>query len=218
MTLFGLGLFGHGDCLSKWDKMGRESFRICEVRNASVKVGSECWEGELDWKSDFLVSLFWVYQMHNPCFDMCGWQLQMMYLFCQQTFVVYQPCASRCACPWDRYRDPYDRTPELKKLKTRGKGPKPFRIPLTWHAWYLANSVHYVLWDHSSHFIDVEAKACFSVELVWVSQLEREKLDFEPGLSHSRTLLSFHKAMQQVTPSLRCHLLKKSIHFITFLD
>lgn len=115
-------------------------------------------------------------------------------------------------------RDPYDRAPELKKLKTRQKGPKPFRIPLTWHAWYLANSVHCVLWDHSSHFIDVEAKASFSVELVWVSQLEREKLDFEPGLSHSRTLLSFHKAMQQVTPSLRCHLFKKSIHFITFLD
>ena len=36
------------------------------------------------------------------------------------------------------------------------------------------NSIHYILWAHSSHFRDVETKACFSVELAWVSIREGE--------------------------------------------
>ena len=170
-----------------------------ELQNVWVQ---ECIDDGGEWVSGrwvglkirLLVSLFWVYQRQNPYFGSCGCQLQMIYLFCQQTFVACQHVLVDVHTLGMDTVSPMTGPLGSRNWKWGAKGPKPFRMALTWHA--LCRVIQYTIFSELiPPILEMWRLKLALVLSLSESQLVRKKLGFEPGLSHSRALSPFHRVI-----------------------
>lgn len=133
----------------------------------------------LYWKSDFWVSLGLPKTTHIliSVSGSCKWYIYFAnrHVVCHHVLVDVQALGV-----------PYNRTPDLKKLKAGSRGCKIFRRSIC------IQVPNCALWGHSFYFTAVDTKAWFSVEHTWGLTAGGGGSSWILSLSHSRALLSFH--------------------------